>query len=69
MGLVPEYPFKIEVDDHTPIRHKAICYPPRARAWLREQCDILEKRGVIEKVKPGGEEPLFVSNVVLVPEG
>ena len=69
IGEVYRYPFKIEVDDHTPFRHKAIHYPPCAREWLQKQCDILVRRGIIERVEPGEEEPLFVSNVVLVPEG
>ncbi len=30
---------------------------------------MLEKRGVIKKVRAGEEEPLFVSSIVLVYEG
>ena len=69
IGLVSNYPFVLEINDLTPIQHKAIAYSAPARTWLREQCNILEKKGVIKRIRVGDQEPLFVSSVVLVKEG
>jgi hypothetical protein len=50
IGCVPEFEFKIPVRDPTPFCHKPIYYPPKARLWLKNYMESLERLGVVRKV-------------------
>jgi hypothetical protein len=70
IGLIwdPKYDFHLELDNYTPIREKAIRYPPHVERWLKEQLDSMERTGRIERVGADENTPM-VTSLVLVPEG
>ena len=69
IGEVEEFEFSFEVRDPTPIREKPIPYKKEEREWIRgyisNQCDL----GILQEIKPGEQEPVFVVGCVLVREG
>lgn len=69
IGLVAEHPFRFTVEDGTPIRQKPRPLPARERQWVREYVGAQEALGILKKVPPGGEEPVFAVNAVLVKGG
>ena len=53
-----------------PFYQKAIAYPPKARAWLRDLMTEYERRGIVRRAEvTGPQRPRGVANVVLVAEG
>ena len=56
--------------DKTPFCHKPIYYPPKARKWLKEYMQSLERLGVVRKADTLREQPpVFTCSVVLVEQG
>lgn len=51
----PSFTYKLELRDLTPIREKAIRYPPHVEDWLDEYLADLEQRGIIAKVDPSDD--------------
>jgi hypothetical protein len=69
IGLVAEHPFRFAVEDATPIRQKPRPLPARERQWVREYVAAQEELGILERVPPGGDKPVFAVNAVLVKGG
>lgn len=69
IGLVPEFPFRFSVLDATPIKQRPIAYCAGERQWIREYMEGQEALGVVKRVLPGEEEPVFVVGAILVKEG
>ena len=65
-----QFQFHIDVADKRPFCHKPIAYPPKAREWLLNYMQSLERLGIVRKVNTLVEPaPTFTCSVVLVPEG
>lgn len=70
IGLVdqPEFQYRLEVNNKTPISSKPMKLGPEEEKWLDGYIDELLKKGVILPIEPH-ETPEFVTPVLLVPEG
>ncbi len=64
----PEFQYRLEVNNETPIASKAMKFGPEEEAWLDGYIDELLAKGVITPILPH-ENPEFVTPVLLVPEG
>lgn len=68
IGLVdaPEYQYRLEVSNETPIHSKPMRMTPREEAWLDTYLDELLAKEVITPILPT-EQPQLVTPVLLVP--
>lgn len=63
----PEFAYKLELRDLTPIQEKAIRYPPHVEDWLDGYLNDLLERGIITEVGPT-EDVQMQTGLVLVPD-
>ncbi len=68
IGMVdaPEFQYKLDVDNQTPISSKPMKLSAREEAWLETYLGELLAKKVITPILPS-ENPEFVTPVLLVP--
>jgi hypothetical protein len=65
VGLVADFPFKLELKKETTVHQKPTPLPPDRREWVNREMDSLLRAGVVKRAPTAK----FTSKVVLVEQG